>query len=68
MQLTKIQKATLEKMEQGKWYSAYDLQVRIVTLEALLRKGLVKRSELRAGDMFFPTVNIKWMKEETTTQ
>jgi len=61
--LSKVQQRTLDKMEKGKWYSAYGLQASLATLEALLNKGIIVRSKMRPGDMFFPRVNIKFRKK-----
>lgn len=61
MKLSKVQKETLDKMEEGKWYSVYNLQASLNTLDALKRRGLVKR-EYRQGYMFFPRNQIKYMK------
>ena len=60
-QPTKNQLETLAVMVKGKWYSAYDLQVRISTLESLNKKGLVQRkSDL--GAIFSPATGIKFRK------
>lgn len=45
IKLSKVQMETLEKMEEGKWYSAYNLRVRISTLLSLEQKGLVERKK-----------------------
>lgn len=61
MKLSKLQEEALERMELGKWYSAYGLQVSLGTLEALGRKGKVKvRRGL--GSIFSPRTEIKFMK------
>lgn len=45
MKLSKTQKETLEKMEEGKWYTSYRLGVRISTLLSLETKGLIERKK-----------------------
>lgn len=62
MKVSKVQKETLDKMEKGKWYSAYDLDVSMSTMEALLNRGLVEKSKLRPGDMFFSRTSIEFKK------
>lgn len=62
--LTRIQKETLDKMEPGKWYSAYDLKARISTLEALHRRKMLNR-KMEPGYIFYPTLHIKWRKLAT---
>ena len=47
MKLSKAQIKVLEKMESGKWYSAYNLGCSIATLRALKAKRLL---EERGGD------------------
>jgi len=61
MKLSPAQKQVLVKMEAGKWYSAYDLQVRISTLEALRERGLLDcRSGL--GSIFSPRTDVLFRK------
>lgn len=62
LRLSPVQEATFKKMDNYKWYSAYDLQVRLSTMEALLNKGLVERSKLKPGDMFFPRTAITFRR------
>lgn len=57
--LSKRQKEAIEKMKDGEWHSAYDLQVGINTLEALVRKGFV-RTRYQLGSMAFPHNASKW--------
>lgn len=45
MKLSKVQEEVLRRMEDGKWYSAYDLNVRISTLFALEQKKLIERKK-----------------------
>jgi len=45
MKLSKMQEETLKKMKWEKWYSSYDLGVRISTLFALESKGFVERKK-----------------------
>lgn len=63
MKLSKSQEAALEKMELNKWYCAWDLKVSLATLEALERKGMVKKKQ-ELGSMFYPRLHIKFMKVE----
>ena len=59
MMLSERQKEALDKMEPGKWYSAYSLQVGLNTLWALERKGfLIYVMEI--GSIAFPRNSIKW--------
>ena len=57
--LSKKQKEAIEKMKEGEWHSAYGLQVGINTLEALVRKGLV-RTRYQLGSIAFPRNASKW--------
>lgn len=61
MNLTKVQQRALDKMVLGKVYCAYELHESMATLDALVRKGyLKKRSGL--GAMFSPRTEIEYMK------
>jgi len=42
IKLTKKQQEALNKMKREKWYSSYDLNVSISTLNALKNKGVIK--------------------------
>ena len=48
---------TFRKMQWDKWYSAYDLQVSIATLNALCNMKVVQ-SKRYQGSYFFPRTNI----------
>ena len=63
MKLSKTQKETLEKMEEGKWYTAYDLQVSLNTLYALYNRDLV---DLKKDLMwtFFPRTSLNFRKRD----
>jgi len=45
VKLSETQKRTLERMKEGKWYTSYQLGIRISTLLALEQKGLVERKK-----------------------
>ncbi len=64
MKLSPAQKVVLDKMKVNEWYSAYDLQCPIATLEALSRKGLV-RMQSGLGAIYSPRVNIMYQKKST---
>ena len=59
--ITKTQQNCLDKMELGKWYSAYDLQVELNILGALKHNGLVK-ARVNVGGMLSPRRNIEYQK------
>jgi len=59
MKITEVQSKVLEKMQEGEWYCAYELQCRITTLEAMCKKGIVERKSL-LGAWWCPSTNIKF--------
>ncbi len=59
MKRSKLQKKVLEKMEFDKWYTAYDLQVPISTLNALTNRGILK-SKSDVGALFAPQTSIEF--------
>jgi len=61
MKVTITMQAVLDKMERGKWYCAYDLRCNMSTLEALRKRGLVKR-KVGMGQFFSPRTDIEWRK------
>jgi len=63
MKLSKSQEAALDKMELNRWYSAWKLKVSLATLEALHKRGMVKKKH-ELGYMFYPRQHIKFMKVE----
>lgn len=63
--LSKAQKVVLNKMNSGQWYTAYDLNCSLTTLESLAnRKILEMKSGL--GSMFSPRTEIYFRKKENT--
>lgn len=59
--LSKTQIAVLEKMAPDQWYTAYDLNCSLTTLEALTnRKILEMKGGL--GSMFSPRTEIRFRK------
>ena len=67
MKLTPVQQAVFEMMEDGRWYSASELGCRFSTLEAIYKKGSLRRSDLAArkklGSMFIPGVGVLFRRE-----
>ena len=61
MSLSKIQKETLDKMEVGMTYCAYDLGVSVRTLDALVKRGLLTK-KMGLGSMFAPRIEIGYSK------
>ncbi len=58
-QLTDSQQKALDKLQDGKWYSAYELQASLNTLSALKSRNLVEsRHEL--GSYYSPRTGIKF--------
>lgn len=51
------QKEVLKKIKRGVWYSAYNLQVSIATLRALVKKGILE-SKSGLGSLFDPRSNV----------
>lgn len=58
--LSKQMQMALDKIEEG-WYSAYELQVSLITLRALEDRGLLE-SRHDSGSAFFPRSCIMWRK------
>lgn len=59
--MTISQKRTIDKMEYGREYSAYQLQESLSTLHSLIRLGfLSKRAEMGSG--FSPRTGFKFIK------
>ena len=61
MKLSKVQQETLDKMVVGRVYCAYGLGVPTRTLDALVKKGFVRRRS-GLGALFDPRVNIEYMR------
>jgi len=57
--LSKTQSKVVRKMIDMKWYSAYDLQCGISTLESLYKRGIVGKSS-GLGSLFCPRTGIKF--------
>lgn len=55
---TQAQQRALFKLT-DQWRSAYDMQERLTTLNALVRRGVADRRYL-AGSMFFPRIQIEF--------
>lgn len=49
IKLSKVQEAVLSKMKKGEWYSSYNLDCRITTMEVLHREGLVELHPNNSG-------------------
>jgi hypothetical protein len=62
MKITKAQQKALDKMTENKWQSAYELQVSLSTLYALVSKGFVT-SYCGDGSFSFPRIAIKFKKK-----
>ena len=63
MKLTETQQKVLDKMEDGKEYSFYDLQCRLNTLTAMSKKGVIKNcTGSRLGTIFSPHTAFKYRK------
>ena len=62
MKLSKVQQETLDKMDIGQDYTAYDLQCSMATLQALRKKKLVTITYENNGAFTFPRTNIDWQK------
>jgi len=60
VKISPTQEKVLAKMEPGKWYSAYNLQCSLATLEALHKKDILKRKS-SLGSMAFPRNEIEFM-------
>lgn len=60
-QLTKVMCKALDKMRDGKWYSAYGLQISLNTMNALQSRGLVE-SKCGLGSVYCPATGIKFKK------
>ncbi len=59
IQLTSIQIKIIKKMKRGIWYSAYDLQVGINTLNALHSKGVLNK-QTHSGYIWCPRTNLQF--------
>ena len=63
MTITKTQQEILDKMEDGKKYSAFDLQCTLTSLIAMRKKGLVEDcTSNRIGQIFSPRTVFKYRK------
>ena len=59
MKLTPSQQKALDKLHDGKWHSAYELQVSLNTLQALVNKNMAEsRHEL--GSYYSPRTDIRF--------
>ena len=57
--LTQIQRFALANLNDGKWHTAYNLQISRRVLDSLVRYGLAE-SVNRPGSLFFPRTNIEY--------
>jgi len=57
--LTQIQRLALANLNDGKWHSAYDLQISRRVLDSLVRYGLAE-SVNRRGSLFSPRTSIQY--------
>lgn len=57
--LTKVQSDVVKKMADREWYTAYDLQCKISTLNALYEKSLLSRQS-PMGSYFCPRTIVKF--------
>lgn len=64
MKPPKTQSKVLNQMDPNKWYSAYDLQCSIATLQALWQKGFVRQKTI-LGAIFSPRVNVTFQRIES---
>ncbi len=62
MKLSKAQKKTLDKMEVGVDYTAYDLQCSLATLKALGDKEVIGITYMGIGNFYSPRTDIQWQK------
>lgn len=60
-QPSKNQLDALQVMVTGKWYSAYELQISLATLESLFKKGFLKK-QVELGAIHSPRTSIKFKK------
>ena len=60
--LSKVQLKTFAKMKNNIWYTAYDLGVRLTTLDALYHRNLLSRKS-GLGAYSFPRTNIWYSKK-----
>lgn len=60
--LSKIQKDTLDRMEEGKSYSAHDLQVTLNTLHSLHNRNLIELLPKEVGWIWFPRTVLQFRK------
>ena len=59
--ISKKQQIVLNKMEENKWYSAYDLRCSIPTLRALQSRGMVKsKGWNEPGAFSMERTHIQW--------
>ena len=59
MKLSKAQSKVIDKMTDGEWTTAYDLQCSVATLNALFDKGIVETKRI-SGSYYFPRTNIEY--------
>jgi len=64
MKLTKAQQRALDKMSVGQSYSAYELSESLATLDALVKKGCLKR-RVRGPYIFSPRTEIQYTRQQS---
>ena len=60
MKLTPNQQNALDKLQDGKWHSAYELQVSLNTMQALESRNLVEVFRHRLGSYYSPRTSIEF--------
>lgn len=69
MKLTNKQQQAISKMKSGLWYSSYDLGVSISTMEALTRKGVVRKRGVGSLEAnYSPRIGIEFQLIEKRKQ
>jgi hypothetical protein len=63
--MTAAQKTVYNKMESGRWYSAYDLKCSLATLRALCNLDYLQ-VRYGLGNMFFPRTNIEYRRKNAS--
>jgi len=64
MKLTKAQHRALDKMLVGQSYCAYELGESLATLDALVKKGCLKR-RVGLGYLFSPRTAIQYTRQQS---
>ena len=62
MKLSKVQKATLDKMVVGKEYCAYDLGVSVRTMDALVKRGILTK-KMGLGPIYSPRIRVDYSRK-----